>query len=144
MNEWYARDMSKKIKSTFQAKGRAGKHVASCPSYRYLKSPEDKDKWIVDEEAAAVVRRIFRMTMEGYGPYQIARKLSEEHIPIPAHYQTMLGVGLFQSRKLKDPYVWGSSTICHLLSKREYLGHTVNFKTRKHFKDKKSHYVSQD
>lgn len=144
MNEWYARDTSKKIRSTFQAKGNAGKHVASSPPYGYLKSPEDKEKWIVDEEAAAVVRRIFRMTMEGYGPYQIASKLSEEHIPIPAHHQTQLGVGLFQTRKLKDPYRWGSSTICHLLSKQEYLGHTVNFKTRKHFKDKKSHYVSQD
>lgn len=144
MNEWYARDTSKKIRSTFQAKGNAGKHVASSPPYGYLKSPEDKEKWIVDEEAAVVVRRIFRMTMEGYGPYQIANKLSEEHIPIPAHHQAQLGVGLFQTRKLKDPYRWGSSTVCHLLSKQEYLGHTVNFKTRKHFKDKKSHDVSQD
>lgn len=144
MNEWYARDTSKKIKSTFQAKGRAGKHVASAPPYGYLKSPEDKQKWIIDEEAAVVVRRIFYMTMQGYGPYQIAEKLSEEKIPIPGYHQAQLGLGLHQNRKFKDPYHWGSSTICHILSKREYLGHTVNFKTRKHFKDKKSHYVSQD
>ncbi len=144
MNEWYARDTSKKIKSTFQAKGQAGKHVASSPPYGYLKSPQDKEKWIVDEEAAAIVRRIFRMTMEGYGPYQIAQKLSEDGIPIPAYHQAQLGVGLHQNREFKDPYHWGSSTVCHILAKREYLGHTVNFKTRKHFKDKKSHYVPQD
>ncbi|RKI38330.1 DUF4368 domain-containing protein [bacterium D16-51] len=144
MNEWYARDTSKKIKSTFQAKGNAGKHVASSPPYGYMKSPEDKEKWIVDEEAAAIVRRIFRMTMEGYGPYQIAQKLSEEKIPIPGYYQAQRGLGLYQNRKFKDPYHWGSSTVCHILAKQEYLGHTVNFKTRKHFKDKKSHYVSQD
>lgn len=144
MNEWYARDTSKKIKSTFQAKGKAGKHVASSPPYGYLKSPEDKQKWIVDEEAAVIVRRIFYMTMQGYGPYQIAQKLSEEKIPIPGHHQAQLGVGLYQNRKFVDPYRWGISTICHILSKQEYLGHTVNFKTRKHFKDKKSHYVSKD
>ena len=144
MNEWYARDTSKKIKSTFQAKGSAGKHVASSPPYGYIKSPEDKEKWIVDEEAAVIVRRIFRMTMEGYGPYQIAQKLSEEKIPIPGYYQAQRGLGLHQNRKFKDPYRWGSSTVCHILAKQEYLGHTVNFKTRKHFKDKKSHYVSQD
>lgn len=144
MNEWYARDTSKKIKSTFQAKGNAGKHVASSPPYGYMKSPEDKETWIVDEEAAAIVRRIFQMTIEGYGPYQIAKKLSEEKIPIPGYYQAQRGLGLHQNRKFKDPYHWGSSTICHILSKREYLGHTVNFKTRKHFKDKKSHYVPED
>ena len=144
MNEWYARDTSKKIKSTFQAKGQAGKHVASSPPYGYLKSPEDKEKWIIDGEAAEIVRRIFRMTMEGYGPYQIAKKLSEDKIPIPAYHQSQLGVGLHQNREFKDIYLWGSSTVCHILAKQEYLGHTVNFKTRKHFKDKKSHYVSQD
>lgn len=64
MNEWYARDTSKKIKSTFQAKGQAGKHVASSPPYGYLKSPEDKETWTIDEEAAEIVRRILRMTME--------------------------------------------------------------------------------
>lgn len=144
MNEWYARDTSKKIKSTFQAKGQAGKHVASSPPYGYLKSPEDKNQWIVDEQAAAVVRRIFRMTMEGYGPYQIANKLSEDRVPIPAYHQAQLGLGLYQHREFKDIYHWGSSTVCHILAKQEYLGHTVNFKTRKHFKDKKSHYVPQD
>ncbi len=84
MNEWYARDTSKKIRSTFLAKGNAGKHVSSAPPYGYLKSAEDKDKWIVDEEAAAIVRRVFRMTMEGFGPYQIADRLSGKKYPSPA------------------------------------------------------------
>lgn len=72
MNEWYARDTSKKIKSTFKAKGKSGKHVASTTPYGYLKDKDDPNVWIVDEEAAVVVRRIFHMTMDGYGPYQIA------------------------------------------------------------------------
>ena len=75
MNEWYAKDTSKKIRSTFKAKGNSGKHVASTTPYGYLKDPENKVHWIVDEEAAQIVRRIFQMTMDGYGPYQIAKKL---------------------------------------------------------------------
>ena len=109
INEYYAKDISKKIKSTFKAKGESGKHVASSPPYGYLKDSEDKNKWVIDEEAAPIVRRIFRMTLEGYGPYQIATQFTAEHI----------------------------------LQKHEYLGHTVNFKTHKHFKDKKSHYVDK-
>lgn len=84
------------------------------------------------------------MTLEGYGPYQIAVQLSSEHIPVPAYHQAQLGMGLWQNREFKNPYKWGSSTIAHILQKHEYLGHTVNFKTRKHFKDKKSHYVDND
>lgn len=146
MNEWYAKDTSKKIRSTFKAKGNSGKHVASTTPYGYLKDPEDKDHWIVDEEAAQVVRRIFQMTMDGYGPYQIAKKLKEDQVEIPAVHMARHGAGLWQGRvdEIKDPYAWGSSTVAGILKKREYLGHTVNFKTRKHFKDKKSHYVSED
>ena len=143
MNEWYARDTSKKIRSTFQAKGKSGKHVTGAVSYGYLWN-EDRTKWIVDEEAASVVRRIFAMTMEGKGPYQIAQILSAEKIEIPGVHLARYGEGLHQTRNFKDIYQWGSSTIVNLLKKREYLGHTVNFKTRKHFKDKKSHYVPED
>ena len=84
MNEWYARDTSKKIKSTFKAKGKSGKHVASTTPYGYLKDKDDPNVWIVDEEAAVVVRRIFHMTMDGYGPYQIAKALKEDKVEIPA------------------------------------------------------------
>ncbi len=144
INEYYAKDISKKIKSTFKAKGESGKHVASSPPYGYLKDSEDKNQWVIDEVAAPIVRRIFRMTLEGYGPYQIATQFTAEHIPIPAYHQAQLGVGLWQNREIKYPYKWTSSTIAHILQKHEYLGHTVNFKTRKHFKDKKSHYVDKD
>lgn len=146
MNEWYARDTSKKIKSTFKAKGKSGKHVASITPYGYLKDKDDPNVWIVDEEAAVVVRRIFHMTMDGYGPYQIARALKEDKVEIPAVHMAKKDAGLWKGRvkEIKDPYGWGSSTVAGILKKREYLGHTVNFKTRKHFKDKKSHYVSED
>lgn len=144
MNEWYARDTSKKIRSTFTAKGNSGKHVASTTPYGYLKSEADHNQWIVDEEAAEVVRRIFRLTVEGKGPYQIAQILQEDKVEIPAVHMARHGAGLHQNRTVKDIYGWGSSTIAGILRKREYLGHTVNFKTRKHFKDKKSHYVSED
>ena len=107
---------------------------------------DDPNVWIVDEEAAVVVRRIFHMTMDGYGPYQIARTLKEDKVEIPAVHMAKKDAGLWKGRveEIKDPYGWGSSTVAGILKKREYLGHTVNFKTRKHFKDKKSHYVSED
>ena len=143
MNEFYARDTSRKIKSVFKAKGMSGKHTSSTTPYGYLKSPEDKNQWVVDEEAAAVVRRIFAMTMAGYGPYQISKRLTADKVEIPAVHMARHGAGLNKNKTFKDIYGWGSSTIVNILKKREYLGHTVNFKTRKHFKDKKSHYVDE-
>ena len=144
MNEWYAKDTSKKIKSVFQAKGRAGKHVASSPPYGYLKDKDDPNQWIVDEEVAPIIRRIFQMTIDGMGPYQICKQLEEEQVEIPAYHQKKLGIGLFKSKELEYPYRWTPSTVSHILDRREYLGHTINFKTRKHFKDSHSHYVDED
>lgn len=144
MNEWYARDTSKKVRSAFQAKNLAGKHTSSSVPYGYLKSEENKDLWVVDPVASQIVKRIFQMSMDGKGPYQIAQILSDEHIEIPAYYHQKLGIGLWQTREIKKPYRWGSSTIVHMLENPSYLGHTCNFKTRKHFKDKKSHYVDKD
>lgn len=143
MNEWYARDTSKKIKSVFQAKGTAGKHMTGQVPYGYLWADEKREQWVIDEEAATVVRRIFAMTMAGYGPYQVAKILSDDKIEIPTLHLARHGEGVNKTKTFKDPYGWGSSTIVHLLKKREYLGHTVNFKTQKHFKDKKSHYVDE-
>ncbi|MBQ7370798.1 MAG: recombinase family protein, partial [Blautia sp.] len=143
INEYYAKDISKKIRSTFKSKGDSGKHVASSPPYGYIKDPNDKNHWIVDEEAAEIVRRMFRLTLEGKGPYQICKIFESEKIEIPAVHQKKQGLGLWQNREIKDPYRWTSSTIAGILAKPEYLGHTVNFKTRKHFKDKKSHYVDK-
>ena len=142
-NEYYLRDTSRKIKSVFQAKGKSGKHVTGTVIYGYLWN-ETRDKWIVDPEAAEIVKRIFAMTIDGYGPYQIASKLSEEKILIPAAHFAKHDEGVNKNKTFKDVYGWGSSTIVHILKKREYLGHTCNFKTRKHFKDKKSHYVPED
>ena len=143
MNEYYLRDTSRKIKSVFQAKGKSGKHVTGTVIYGYLWN-ETRDKWIVDPEAAEIVKRIFAMTIDGYGPYQIASKLSEEKILIPAAHFAKHDEGVNKNKTFKDVYSWGSSTIIHILKKREYLGHICNFKTRKHFKDKKSHYVPED
>lgn len=144
MNEWYARDTSKKVRAGFQARNLAGKHTSSSVPYGYLKSESDKNQWVIDPVAAPIVKRIYQMTLEGKGPYQISRILSDEHIEVPAFHHQKLGIGLWQTREIKSPYTWGSSTIVHILTNPSYLGHTCNFKTRKHFKDKKSHYVDQD
>ena len=143
MNEYYARDTSRKIRSTFQSKGKSGKHLTGTVIYGYLWN-EARDQWLVDPEAAEVVKRIFSMTIDGYGPYQIASKLKSEKVLIPSAYLAQHGEGVNKNKTFKDVYGWGSSTICNILEKREYLGHTINFKTRKHFKDKKSHYVPED
>ena len=143
MNEYYARDTSRKIRSTFQSKGKSGKHLTGTVIYGYLWN-EARDQWLVDPEAADVVKRIFAMTIDGYGPYQIASKLKSEKVLIPSAYLAQHGEGVNKNKTFKDVYGWGSSTICNILEKREYLGHTINFKTRKHFKDKKSHYVPED
>ena len=143
MNEFYARDTSRKIRSVFKSKGMSGKHLTGTVIYGYLWD-EKREHWLVDEEAAEVVRRIFSLTLEGYGPYQIACKLSADRIEIPVVHLARFNEGVNRSKPVKDPCGWGSSTIVNILKKREYLGHTINFKTRKHFKDKKSHYVSED
>ena len=142
MNEFYARDTSRKIRSVFKSKGMSGKHLTGTVIYGYLWD-EKREHWLVDEEAAAVVRHIFALAMEGYGPYQIATKLSEEKIEMPAVHLARYGEGVNKNKAFADIYRWSASTIVEILKKQEYLGHTVNFKTRKHFKDKKSHYVDE-
>ena len=143
MNEFFVRDTSRKIKSVFKTKGMTGKHLTGTVIYGYLWADEKREQWIIDEEAAAVVRHIFAMTMDGHGPYQIAQQLTADKVEIPAVHLARHGEGVNKNKTFKDIYGWGSSTIVNILKKREYLGHTVNFKTRKHFKDKKSHYVDE-
>ena len=120
----------------------SGKHLTGTVIYGYLWD-EKREHWLVDEEAAEVVRHIFALAMEGYGPYQIATKLSEEKIEMPAVHLARYGEGVNKNKTFADIYRWSASTVVEILKKREYLGHTVNFKTRKHFKDKKSHYVDE-
>ncbi len=136
INEWYAKDTSKKIKAVFKAKGNSGKHLCTQPPFGYLKSPEDKEKWIVDEEAAKTVKEIFSLCVKGYGPTQIARILNERGIETPiCHYDRL---GIKHSAKSPYPEVWCPETVKHILDNMSYLGHTVNFRTRKKsYKSKK-------
>jgi hypothetical protein len=144
IHEWYVRDTSRKIKAAFHSRGMSGKPTASIPPYGYLKSPEDKHKWIVDAEAAEVIKRIFQLTMDGKGAYQICCILKDEKVPVPGYHLQQKGVGLHKSHHFPDPYNWSSSTICGILKKKEYLGHTVNFKSKKNsYKDKKNTYVPE-
>ena len=134
-NDWFARDTSKKIKAVFKAKGMSGKHLSS-PIYGYMKSETDKNLWVIDEETAPVVRKIFKLCIDGYGPTQIARILTEEGIPTPTAYAKSKGRNAgHPNAKL---YRWGEQTIDHILEKTEYAGHTVNFRTHiKSYKSKK-------
>ena len=116
----YARDTSRKIRSVFKSKGMSGKHLTGTVIYGYLWD-EKREHWLVDEEAAEVVRRIFSLTLEGYGPYQIACKLSADRIEIPVVHLARFNEGVNRSKPVKDPYGWGSSTIVNILKKREYL-----------------------
>ena len=136
-NEWYARDISKKRRISNKIKGNAGEPMGP-PPYGYKKDPDNPKRWIVDEEAAQVVRRVFRMTLDGYGTEQIATIFSEEKILTPIAYWREKGVNRPGKSKLRGPYMWNSSTVTHILSLQEYCGDILNFKTySKSYKNKK-------
>ena len=139
MNEWYLRDQSRKVSAAYKIKGNSGKHTSTHAIYGYKKDPEDKDRWIIDEEAAAVVRRIFQLSIEGHGGYEIAQILTREKVESPSYYLASRGIGLFKNRKdMTRPYDWYGNSVNVLLSKPEYMGHTVNFRTsKKSYKDKR-------
>lgn len=139
MNEWYLRDQSRKVSAAYRIKGNSGKHTSTHAIYGYKKDPEDKDRWIIDEEAATVVRRIFQMSIEGHGGYEIAQILTREKVESPSYYLASRGIGLFKNRKdMTRPYDWYGNSVNVLLSKPEYMGHTVNFRTsKKSYKDKR-------
>ena len=138
MSEWYARDNSRKLKAAFSSKGKSGKRTTNKCIYGYLKDPNDKTKWIVDEEVAPIIRRIFQMAIEGIGVSRIATILMDEKIERPGYHMTRIGVGDHQWVEDKYRYEWNSSTVAKLLSKPEYAGHTVNLRTQKDsYKDKK-------
>jgi len=127
--EMYARDTSRKIKSVLQAKGRDGKRLTTAAIYGYRKSPDNKNQWIIDDEAAANVRRIFSMAIDGKGPYQIARALTDEKVMRPSAY-----IALRDGHEVPMPddrYNWNGATVRKILDKPEYMGHTVNFRTYK-------------
>ena len=138
INEFYVKDGSKKVRASLKLKGESGEHLTTIPPYGYMKDADNSEQWIVDEEAAQVVKRIFALCMDGNGPTQIARILKEDHVLTPTVYQDR------QKRKVRcalpdNPYNWNGSTVATILERMEYCGHTVNFKThRRSYKIKKT------
>ena len=141
-NEWYARDISKKRRISNKIKGNSGEPMG-LPPYGYIKDPNNPKHWVIDEEAAQVVRRIFDMTLEGFGTEQIATQFEKEGILTPQAYWIQKGIGRPGKTKTRPATKWNGSTITHLLYQQEYCGDVVNFKTTKHFRDKRNHYVDR-
>ena len=138
INEWYAKDTSKKIRAVFKAKGESGKPLCTNPPYGYVKDPQDKLHWIIDEDAATVVKEIFHLCMKGLGPTQIATELTKRKIENPAAHGKRNGINVSAQQERDDLFIWRTSTMAIILTRQEYLGHTVNFKTkRKSYKQKK-------
>lgn len=145
MSEWYSRDISKKVKTGIKTKGANGKPVATQATYGYIKDPENKDYWIVDREAAEVVKLIFRLFMEGKNRNQIAIHLKDKEILTPTFYMKQQDRGTAKNKPLKEEnrYNWNKASITRILKRQEYCGDVVNFKTEKHYKDKRNHYVDK-
>ena len=145
MNEWYAKDTSKKIKAVFKAKMRDGKRVSGAVPYGYYRKPEDKQTLYVDEASASVVRRIFQLACDGMGATAIADTLSEDKILIPLAYARQNHPEDCQCTNYHDPYTWNATTVGYILNRREYLGHTVLGKTtRDNFKTKRKRIANED
>ena len=138
INEWYAKDTSKKIRAVMKVKGNAGEHLTTNAPYGYMKDPANPKQWVRDNDAANVVYDIGLYVMDGYGPSQIARLLKQRKILTPAAYYESKGINC-NVKPQDDPYGWNASTVAHILDRwRGYLGHTVNFKTtKKSYKSKK-------
>ncbi|MEA4942111.1 MAG: recombinase family protein [Oscillibacter sp.] len=135
-NEWHVRDTSKKIRLVFEMKGNSGKHLCTRIPYGYRKDPQDASHWIVDDEAASVVRQIYAWCLDGYGPCEIARMLREKHVLTPSAY--LLSKGGHPIRRPMQDNAWFVNTVSGILAQEAYTGCTVNFKTyRKSYKDKK-------
>ena len=145
MSEWYARDISKKVKTGIRTKGASGKPIATEAPYGYVKDTGDKDFWLIDEEAAEVVRLIFRLFLDGKNRNQIAVYLKNEQVPTPTFYMKDRGRGTAKSKPLNEEnrYKWNKTTLTKILTRQEYCGDVVNFKTAKHFRDKRNHYVDR-
>ena len=145
MSEWYAKDISKKVKTGIKTKGMSGKPICTEAPYGYVKDPANKDYWLIDEEAAKVVRLIFALFMDGKNRNQIAVHLTNEQIPTPTFYLKDRGRGTAKSRPLDEAkrFQWNKATLTRILTRQEYCGDVVNFKTTKHFRDKRNHYVDR-
>lgn len=127
-NKFYAKDTSRKIKAVFKAKGESGKTICTNSPYGYLKDSEDKNLWVIDPVASEAVEEIFRLCVNGYGPSQIARELVKRNTPTTTEHLHSIGI----KTPLSKSEIKGNCqtiTITRILGKKEYLGHTVNFKT---------------
>lgn len=136
MNEWYAKDTSKKVRAVIRAKGMSGKSTCNCPPYGYIK--DENGNWLVEKEAAEIVKRIYRLCIEGYGPMQISKKLNAQEAISPVVWKNKVG-WKYKLEKVDHPELWTVSAIRRILSNPIYLGNTVNFRTKK--KSYKSHSV---
>ncbi|MBE6893585.1 MAG: DUF4368 domain-containing protein [Ruminococcaceae bacterium] len=135
-NEWHAKNTSQKVRNVFKNKGMSGLPLTTNPPYGYMKDPDNPKEWIIDEPAAKVVRKIYALCVEGFGPTQIANRLKEEKIMTPNEYWS--SIGRVCCKPPSVPYHWGTSTVSDILAKQEYCGDTVNFRTStKSFKNKK-------
>ena len=145
MSEWYARDISKKVKTGIRTKGASGKPVATEAVYGYMKDPNNKDFWIIDKEAAEVVRLIYSLFIEGKNRNQIAIYLKNEQISTPSFYLKDHDRGTVKGKPLKEEnrYNWNKCTLTKILTRQEYCGDVVNFRTATHYRDKHSVYVDK-
>ena len=134
-NEWHAKNTSLKVRSVFKNKGMSGKRLTTNPPFGYMKNPDNKNEWLIDEEAAKVVRRIFSLCVEGFGPTQIAKRLKADKVLTPTEYWDSIGRNCSKPPAAK--YGWCADTVARILSKQEYCGDTVNFRsTTKSYKNK--------
>ncbi|MDR0490770.1 MAG: recombinase family protein [Oscillospiraceae bacterium] len=137
MNEWYAKDISKKRRISNKVRGNAGEPL-SPPPYGYMKDPDNPKRWIIEEEAAAVVRRIYSLTLDGYGTEQIGAILTKDRLLTPIFYWRGKGIKRPGKATDRDPCRWNSSTVTKILALQEYCGDVINFKTfSKSYKNKK-------
>lgn len=134
-NEWHAKNTSQKVRNVFKNKGMSGVPLTTNPPFGYMKNPDNKKEWMIDEEAAKVVRKIFALCVDGFGPTQIAKKLKADKVMTPTEYWNSIGRNC--SKPPERPFNWCSDTVASILSKQEYCGDTVNFRsTTKSFKNK--------
>ena len=140
MNEWYLRDQSRKMKAAYKQKGMSGKPLSNNVIYGYKKDPADKNHWLIDKEAAAVVRRIFRLAVDGKCMNSIAKMLTSDKVECPGYYRKRQGRGLGGDIDESSAHDWRPGTIRQILSKQEYMGSTVNFRFyRSSYKEKKAY-----
>ena len=142
-NEWHAKNTSQKVRNVFKSKGMSGVPLTSNPPFGYMKSPDNKNQWIIDESAAEIVKQIYSLCLQGYGPTRIAKKLKAEKIMTPTEYWSSIGRN--SSKPPTVPFNWCADTVSGILSKQEYCGDTVNFRTTtKSFKNKKNIELPKD